>query len=38
MSELVVVILIVTAFAIGWQSGASRQRVSDRLDKYIGLR
>ena len=23
--------------AIGWQSGASRQRVVDRLDRYIGL-
>lgn len=37
MSELITVILIITAFAIGWQSGASRQRVSDRLDRYIGL-
>lgn len=38
MSELIAVILIVTSFAIGWQSGASRQRISDRLDRYIGLR
>ncbi len=38
MTELITVIMIVTAFAIGWQSGASRQRVSDRLDRYIGLR
>ena len=38
MSELIAVILIVTGFAIGWNIGAGRQRVSDRLDRYIGLR
>jgi len=38
MTELITVILIVAAFACGWQSGASRQRVSDRLDRYLGLR
>ena len=38
MTELVVVILIIASFAIGWQSGASRQRVADRLDRHIGLR
>ena len=38
MSEIITVILIVAAFFIGWQSGASRQRVSNRLDRYIGLK
>jgi hypothetical protein len=38
MTELITVILVVIGFAIGWQSGASRQRVSDRLDRYLGLR
>jgi len=38
MSELITVILIVIGFAIGWNIGAMRQRVSDRLDRYIGLR
>ena len=38
MSELITVILIIAAFACGWQSGASRQRESDRLDRHIGLR
>ena len=37
MTELITVILVVIGFAIGWQSGASRQRVVDRLDRYIGL-
>ena len=38
MTELVIVIMIVAAFACGWQSGASRQRVQDKLDRYLGLR
>lgn len=38
MNEIITVILIVTGFAIGWQSGASQQRVSNRLDRYIGLK
>ena len=38
MSELITVILIFIGFAIGWNIGASRQRVADRLDRYIGLR